>query len=40
LLIDICVEEVGEGDVVHDEVALLLVHLQEQRVVGDDVAVV
>jgi hypothetical protein len=30
-------EKVGEGQVVHDQVALLRLHLEEQCVVGDDV---
>jgi hypothetical protein len=33
------VEQVGEGHVVHDEVALFLGHFEEERVVGDDVLV-
>lgn len=36
---DIRVEEIGKGNVVHDQVTLLLIHLQEEGVVGDDVPV-
>jgi hypothetical protein len=34
------VQQIGEGDVIHDEVALFLVHLQEEGLVFDDVFVV
>lgn len=38
--LDMDVQQIREGHVIHDEVALFLVHFKEEGMVGDDVAVV
>ena len=37
---DISMKEIGKGYIIHDEMALFLIHFQEEGMVGDDVAVV
>jgi hypothetical protein len=35
--LDVDAEQVGEGQIVHDEVAAFVFHLEEERLVADDV---